>query len=132
MERSTKLSNSAFKNDVESLRQQLKLQNNDRGIGIATRLLQLSEGSIERAKLAVDRILGGAQTEQEKDTIESIITDYIKDMGRHRTNYAAMMGQTETDRTNTMVPGSILYTEVNYNMPAPTWKRGNKKLALKR
>ncbi len=132
MERSTKLSNSAFKNDVESLRQQLKLQNNDRGIGIATRLLQLSEGSIERAKLAVDTFLGSVQTDQENDTIESIITDYIKDMGRHRTNYAAIMGQTETDRSSTMVPGSILYTKVNYNMPAPTWKRANKELALKR
>ena len=86
MERPTKLSNSAVKNDVENLRQQLKLQNTPKGNGIAIRLLQLSEGSIERAKLAVDRFMGSAETEQENDTIESMITDYIKDMGKHRTN----------------------------------------------
>lgn len=123
MERPTKLSNSAVKNDVENLRQQLKLQNTPKGNGIATRLLQLSEGSIERAKLAVDRFMGSAETEQENDTIESMITDYIKDMGKHRTNYATMMGQTGTDSTKTMVPGSILYTEVNYLMPPPSWNR---------
>lgn len=126
------LSNSELTNDVEKIREHLKLQNNDRGYGIATRLLQLSEGSIERAKQTVDRFMASAQSEQENDTIESIITSYIKDMGKHRNNYAAMMEQTGTNSTNTMVPGSILYTEVNYLMPIQRWIKANKELKLKR
>lgn len=126
IEWTNKMSNTVTQNDVKLIREHLQLENNDRANGIATRLLQLSEGSIERAKLAVDRFIAGAQSKKENDSLESKITSYIKDMGKHRTNYAAMMEQSVTDGTNTMVPGSILYTEVNYLMPTPTWNRANK------
>jgi len=119
------MSNTVTQNDVKIIREHIKLENNDRANGIATRLLQLSEGSIERAKQAVDRFIAGAQSE-ENDSLESKITSYIKDIGKHRTNYAALIEESVTDSTNTMVPGSILYTEVNYLMPTPKWNRANK------
>lgn len=121
-----KWSNTVTQNDVKIIREHLKMERNDRANGIATRLLQLCDGNIERAKLAVDRFIAGAQSGKENDSIESKITSYIKDIGKHRTNYAAMIEQSVTDGTNTMIPGSILYTEVNYNMPTPTWNSANK------
>lgn len=125
--RTDKLPHSVEKRDIVKLRTHLKLQDTTRGHNIATRtrLLQLSEGSIVRAKLTADRMTKNAQKQQENETRETIITNYLKGMGKHRSNKAALITRSGTNNMEDKIPGSILYTEINYLMPPPTWTKTN-------